>query len=92
MTPKFLAITLFTTLALTGSAFAANGETPLGNCYNMVISSCNATSAHPTACANNGMDQCDDQYGNQIGGASFGLSTPKPQRKGLLLPAVQAAR
>lgn len=86
--------TLATALTMT-SALAANGETPLGQCYNMVISSCNQTSNHPEACANNGMDACDDEYGNQVGGgASFDLRAPEKRGIliGLLLPAVQKAR
>lgn len=87
--------TLMTTLTMT-SAFAANGETPLGQCYNMVISSCNQTSNHPEACANNGMDACDDEYGNQVGGSlPLNLRAPSNTRGvliGLLLPAVQKAR
>lgn len=47
-----------------GSASAAIKD--LGDCYNTVIAACNKKSsdAAVNACANNGMDQCDKQFGN----------------------------
>ena len=50
----------FTLVSITAS-LAANGETPLGNCYNHVISVCNQGS-HPTSCAESGMDACDEEF------------------------------
>ncbi len=91
MKASTFAIALSASLALAGSAYAAAGETPLGNCYNKVITSCNNT-AHPSSCADAAMDACDKEFGNQTGGATLGFSAAKPTRKTLLLPAVQAAR
>lgn len=91
MTPKTFALALITTIAITSSALAAGGETPLGNCYNKVITSCNAT-AHPTSCADSAMDACDKQFGDRVKGKPLGFSAAKPRRSSLLLPAVQAAQ
>jgi hypothetical protein len=65
---KIAAITaaLLTTAA---PAVAGNGTTPLGNCYNHVISVCNEGS-HPVSCSNAGMDACDKEH-------SASISTPK---------------
>lgn len=91
MKASTFAIALSASLALAGSAYAAAGETPLGNCYNKVITSCNGT-AHPGSCADAAMDACDEEFGHSVGGSKLGLSAAKPVRKSLLLPAVQAAR
>ena len=51
---------------LASAAVADNG--PVSNraqCYDLVISSCNANSSNPTACAVNGMNQCDEQFPRQ---------------------------
>lgn len=88
------ALTATAVIGFANSVYAAAGETALGNCYNMVISSCNATSNHPVPCAENGMDACDEEYGNQTASTpinKFG-ATQRKQKVGLLLPAVQAAR
>lgn len=57
---NLLRITALLGLLLTASAAQAKIET-LGDCYNVVIAECNKT-AHPIPCANNGMDQCDEQF------------------------------
>lgn len=51
-------------LAVT-SAMAAAGSTPLSDCYDRVIASCNQGN-HPVPCAENGMDQCDEEFGASI--------------------------
>ena len=51
-------------LAVFATAAAADNG-PVQNraqCYDLVIASCNANSSNPTACAVNGMDQCDEQF------------------------------
>ena len=81
-------------------AFAANGETGLGKCYNHVISSCNATSKHPGSCANSGMNACDAEFKNKSNSSADAQLPPDRLRApeangiliGLLLPAVQSAR
>lgn len=48
---------------LSSMALADNGPVSTrGQCYDLVISSCNANSQHPTSCATNGMNQCDEQF------------------------------
>lgn len=90
-------IAILMTALVVNSALAAAGETALGKCYNMVISSCNETSSHPIPCAENGMDACDEEYGNQTAGTRpNGFAAPKPRPTppvtALILPAVQQAR
>ena len=50
-------------LMLATSAFAAGGQTPLGDCYNRVIAICNEGN-HPGPCIDNALDACDEEYGN----------------------------
>ena len=52
--------TTFTIASMT-AALAAAGETPLGNCYNHVISVCNEGN-HPVSCSEAGMDACDEEF------------------------------
>lgn len=59
------------------AAMAANGTTPLGDCYNRVIAVCNEGN-HPVPCAENAMDGCDEVYGAQIFVGAFGLKTALP--------------
>ncbi len=58
------AISLTLGLAVASGAFAAGGgQTPLGDCYNRVITICNEGS-HPGPCIDNALDACDEEYGD----------------------------
>jgi hypothetical protein len=46
------------TVALSAASHAGNAGASLGDCYNHVISACNATN-HPVSCSEAGMDACD---------------------------------
>jgi hypothetical protein len=75
------ALTLTTAiLAVLSSVALANGPTPAtrAGCYDLVIKECNAHSSNPTACAVNGMDDCDEVYPEQRG--------TRPQSMTLILP------
>lgn len=60
------ALAIVGTVGLTGAANAS----PLSDCYDLVIDSCNQGN-HPVPCAENGMDQCDEEYSAII------MTTPK---------------
>ena len=49
-------------LATLAPAAQAGVGSSLGSCYNHVISACNESSNHPQACANAGMDACDELF------------------------------
>lgn len=49
-------------LATLAPAAQAGVGSSLGSCYNHVISACNNSSNHPQACANAGMDACDELF------------------------------
>lgn len=51
-------------IAVTG-ALAAAGLTPLSECYDLVIASCNEGN-HPVPCAETGMDTCDEEFDASI--------------------------
>jgi len=70
----FASITIALTIFSAGNAVAANGQTPLGDCYNRVIAICNE-GAHPGPCAESAMDACDDEFGSNTGTLGFGLRT-----------------
>lgn len=61
-----------TATALTLAAFFAGTASPAeafsnrGQCYNHVISSCNANSNHPQSCAVAGMDACDAEFAASV--------------------------
>ncbi|MGJ8531526.1 MAG: hypothetical protein ACSHYC_05035 [Alphaproteobacteria bacterium] len=59
-------------LAIIGSVSltSAANASPLSDCYDLVIDSCNKGS-HPVPCASNGMDQCDEVHTAVI------MTTPK---------------
>lgn len=64
---------LATATALTTATFAplqANaGISNLGECYNAVITWCNNTHPdHASECAGSGLDECDEEFGNMVGG------------------------
>jgi len=61
-----IALAIFGAVSLTGTANAS----PLSDCYDLVIDSCNKGS-HPVPCASNGMDQCDEVHSAVI------MTTPK---------------
>lgn len=61
---------LAATLAFTAAMAGGPGSTPLGDCYDKVISACNQT-AHPISCAESGMDGCDDEYGDGVAPDGF---------------------
>ncbi|MEZ5910999.1 MAG: hypothetical protein R3D84_01245 [Paracoccaceae bacterium] len=66
MQTKPIILALTTALTLTSApAFAGAGDS-LGACYNHVISSCNQNSNHPQACAEAGMDACDDLHSSSF--------------------------
>lgn len=79
-------ITALAAILTVTSAMAAAGQSPLANCYDLVIDSCNQGD-HPVPCAENGMDQCDEVYGAQIhtGGLNFAANPPAPTRKLMLI-------
>lgn len=58
---KTLTLAALAFAALAPAAQAGVGSS-LGSCYNHVISACNNTSKHPQACANAGMDACDELF------------------------------
>jgi len=72
-------IAVVTSVSLAGAVLAANGTTPLGDCYNRVIAICNQ-GAHPIPCAENAMDGCDEVYGNATVdlGTIKRFKTPEP--------------
>ncbi|MFN3955396.1 MAG: hypothetical protein ACK4LQ_13165 [Pararhodobacter sp.] len=75
--------------ALTLAAFFAGTASPAeafssrGQCYNHVISSCNATSNHPQSCAVAGMDACDVEFAASVfmHGLQFMMSGATPPRR-----------
>lgn len=78
------ALTFAALLAGTSSPAEAFGSR--GACYNHVISSCNATSNHPQACAVAGMDACDREFAASVfmQGLQFMMAdTPAPRRERL---------
>lgn len=60
------ALAIIGTVGFTGAANAS----PLSDCYDLVIDSCNQGN-HPVPCAENGMDQCDEIHTAII------MTTPK---------------
>ncbi len=71
----FASITIALTILSAGNAVAANGQTPLGDCYNRVIAICNEGN-HPGPCAEAAMDACDDEFGSNTGTLGFGFRAP----------------
>ena len=68
---------------LSSVTLADNG--PVSNraeCYDLVINSCNANSSNPTACAVNGMDQCDEQFPLLRGTRPQSMTLIKPGEPG----------
>lgn len=59
---KTLALATLAALTFAAPAAKAAVGSSLGSCYNHVISACNASSNHPQACANAGMDACDELF------------------------------
>lgn len=55
------------------AAMAANGTTPLSECVDKVVAACNEGS-HPVACTDNGIDQCEDEFGSQVHAAGLGFA------------------
>jgi len=64
---KTLMATIF--IAMVGFTTAAHAS-PLSDCYDLVIDSCNQGN-HPVPCANSGFDECDKVYKSTVGNLGF---------------------
>lgn len=81
--------TLLASATFTALPASAAIETHL-QCYNAVITSCNANAANPQSCASNGMDQCDEQFPQTAQGNSRPLTLT--DNGGRVIPGALAVR
>lgn len=78
---RTILMTALAALALSQTAQAANAGKSLEACYSHVAKSCKANAKHPQACADAGMDACDDLHNAKLlPGAMSMMKIKEPRR------------